>query len=234
MTAALQKSHQVTLKDSSNATFSLELVDGQWPLDLPVGQTIDLFGQDRHLASLLVQPEAKREAQTSDIFGQCSSISLKSKHLQQSLVNRLQPQLKVVGSTIYKKTWRQKTTPAQWSYSQLVASVPRIKETDCGLQHKGWPTPCANDNRDRGKWKDPVVQRRVKIGKSIELSMMVGVVAPYPEPTGQDLHSSTALIPKREPSQLNPRFSLWLMGFPIEWASCAERVTLSSRKSRQK
>jgi hypothetical protein len=33
---------------------------------------------------------------------------------------------------------------------------------------------------------------------------------------------------------LNPRFSLWLMGYPIEWAYCGERVTLSSRKSRQK
>jgi hypothetical protein len=35
-------------------------------------------------------------------------------------------------------------------------------------------------------------------------------------------------------SQLNPRFSLWLMGFPIEWAYCGEQVTPSSRKSRQK
>lgn len=39
---------------------------------------------------------------------------------------------------------------------------------------------------------------------------------------------------KSAPSQLNPRFSLWLMGYPTGWASCAERVTPSSRKSRQK
>jgi hypothetical protein len=36
------------------------------------------------------------------------------------------------------------------------------------------------------------------------------------------------------PSRLNPRFSLWLMGYPIEWAYCGERVMLSSRKSQQK
>jgi len=30
--------------------------------------------------------------------------------------------------------------------------------------------------------------------------------------------------------KLNPRFSLWLMGYPIEWASCAERVTPLFRK----
>jgi hypothetical protein len=33
--------------------------------------------------------------------------------------------------------------------------------------------------------------------------------------------------------RLNPRFSLWLMGFPIEWARCGEQVTLSSRRSQR-
>jgi hypothetical protein len=33
------------------------------------------------------------------------------------------------------------------------------------------------------------------------------------------------------PFLLNPRFSLWLMGYPTEWARCAERVTRSARKS---
>lgn len=35
------------------------------------------------------------------------------------------------------------------------------------------------------------------------------------------------------PGQLNPRFSLWLQGFPTAWASCGERVTRSSLKSRK-
>jgi hypothetical protein len=33
---------------------------------------------------------------------------------------------------------------------------------------------------------------------------------------------------------LNPRFSLWLMGYPAAWAHCAERVTRLSRKSRRR
>lgn len=41
----------------------------------------------------------------------------------------------------------------------------------------GWSTPMAADNRDRGKWDDPAIQRRVQIGKTIELSMMVGSTA---------------------------------------------------------
>lgn len=38
--------------------------------------------------------------------------------------------------------------------------------------------------------------------------------------------------PTEKRGALNPRFSLWLMGFPIEWALCAEAVMLSARKRR--
>ena len=41
-------------------------------------------------------------------------------------------------------------------------------------------------------------------------------------------------VPMEKRGQLNPRFSLWLMGYPTGWASCGEQVTLSSRRSRQK
>lgn len=33
--------------------------------------------------------------------------------------------------------------------------------------------------------------------------------------------------------RLNPRFSLWLMGYPDAWASCGERAMLSCRNARQ-
>ena len=52
--------------------------------------------------------------------------------------------------------------------------------------------------------------------------------------SGKIPHLSTAETESTARSQLNPRFSLWLMGYPIEWAYCAERVTRSSRKSLQK
>jgi len=144
-----------------------------------------------------------------------------------------------------------------------------------------WPTPLSSDNRDRGHYDSPAIQRRIEKKKSIELSMMVGSI--WLTPTTSDTNGTRELDGKRsgglntqattlwptvttqdnaqmagqysktngttlggavrqcnaktensEPSQLNPRFSLWLMGYPIEWAYCAERVTPLSRKSRQK
>jgi hypothetical protein len=57
----------------------------------------------------------------------------------------------------------------------------RSNELNDFVMMSGWPTPCAADNRDRGKWDDPAIQRRKQIGKSIELSMLVGV-ARWPTP----------------------------------------------------
>ena len=66
-----------------------------------------------------------------------------------------------------------------------------------------YPTPCASDNRDRGGWHDPAIQRRMQIGKSIELSMLAEAIGMEPSP-------SPAPTAKR--GSLNPALSRWLMG----------------------
>jgi hypothetical protein len=63
-----------------------------------------------------------------------------------------------------------------------------------------WPTPNASDDRDRGRWENPRIQRRVAIGKQINLSMLVKGCNGSPAQTG-----------KR--GQLNPAFVSWLMGY---------------------
>lgn len=61
--------------------------------------------------------------------------------------------------------------------------------------NKLWPTPNASDHRDRGNLSSPCIQRRIEIGKQVELSMCVS----------------------DKSGQLNPDWVESLMGFPIGW-----------------
>ena len=322
-------SNQKTLKDSHSVTSLQELEVGAEHCKLPGGVQIDLFGQEVLPVNLSQQQEKERVRKMNDTSGLSSSISSESANLQRSLENRLRQLSDSGGSTIYKLTLRKKDTPQGRSYFHLAASAPRTKEIASsswltpttsdmngvreldgkrsgGLNtqvQSAWPTPVSTDNRDRGKWDDPAIQRRVALKKSIELSMLVGSAAPYRHatnspwptpaardfkgmsgsgrqekksypsdtvpnaaatvpwstPTATDPHrgtrpprphdtgipltqqvsgltqeKSTAETESTVPSQLNPRFSLWLMGYPIEWAYSGERVTQLSRKQQQK
>jgi hypothetical protein len=88
-----------------------------------------------------------------------------------------------------------------------------------------WPTPCSSDDRDRGRWEDPAIQRRVTMGKQVMLSMLA-------QGSGAAIDGPSEQTEKR--GALNPQFVSWLMGFPPEWESCAPTAMPSSRKSRQK
>ncbi len=66
-----------------------------------------------------------------------------------------------------------------------------------------WPTPQASDHRDRGNLSNPSVQRRLKIGKQLGLSM---VVSP-------------------NSGQLNPTWVEWLMGYPRGWTDLNNLAT---------
>ena len=107
----------------------------------------------------------------------------------------------------------------------------------------GWPTPNCDDpnnaTRDSGKFQSltrtvqmagwaTTTARDHKDGteescKNIEVNSHLG----------RQAHLSPAATGSKEGYRLNPRFSLWLMGFPIEWAYSGGRVTRSSRKSQR-
>lgn len=66
-----------------------------------------------------------------------------------------------------------------------------------------WPTPQASDHRDRGNLSNPAIQRRLSLGKQLNLSMVVS-------PTS---------------GQLNPQWVEWLMGYPDGWTDLSSLET---------
>lgn len=212
-------SNHQTSKDSHSVTSSQELEDGAEPCSLQGGVQTDLFGQEALPASHSQQQENEKGKMTIDTSGLSSSISSASVNLQRSLVSRLQQLSDTGGSTIYKLTLKEKVTPAQRQYYHLAASAPRIKGTDCS----SWPTPSTRDHK--GGYKGG----RIRNGKISTDTLDVAA-----QLSGEIPSASTAETKSTAPSQLNPRFSLWLMGYPIEWAYSGERVMPLSRKRQRK
>ena len=80
----------------------------------------------------------------------------------------------------------------------------------------GWATPRAEDAESAG------------------MRHSRGVADTLSAQAGQDASRSNAATARPAGFRLNPRFSLWLMGYPAEWASCGERAMQSCQKSRRR
>lgn len=80
---------------------------------------------------------------TSGTYGPIGITSSASAVLESSLVNRLRATTDLVGSTLFRLTWKVRTTPAGRSIAALRASALRISGKDSG----SWPTPIANDGK---------------------------------------------------------------------------------------
>lgn len=127
---------------SRNAISSQGSVDGLMLFALPDGQIIDQHGQLHARASLTARQVKVAGLLTSGTCGPISNTSCETKSgaLQSSLENRLQANLRNLGSTLYTLTWKRWTTPSGVSRSRLRASALRTS----GTASTGWPTSTAN------------------------------------------------------------------------------------------
>lgn len=79
----------------------------------------------------------------SGTYGRTGTTLSASAVLESSLVNRLRATTDLAGSTLFRLTWKVRTTPAGRSIAALRASALRISDKDSG----SWPTPIANDGK---------------------------------------------------------------------------------------
>lgn len=156
MSEASRKSNRKTCGDSRNATSSPESACGVTPCALPDGPMIDLFGQavaPVPASAPQVKAEGLMTLVTSGLIGRDSSAS---ESLQRSLESRLMMRLDTAGSTLFKLTWKGRTTPLGRRYLERAASARRTSGSDC----TSWPTPnlddCNNATRESGQYQSLV------------------------------------------------------------------------------
>lgn len=248
---------QVILAASLSAISLLASACGPSPCVAPAGQMTVQSGPDPARASLSAAQAKAAGLMMSGTYGPPSSTSLASETLQSSLANRLRQKTALLGSTLYKLTWKARATPSGRLIPALRASVLRISDSAC----TGWPTPTTRDHKDGGN-PDVNVPLNALLGRVVWLTG-------WPTPQSRDgAHSRSgmeertggrrrnlddyvtlarpATAPARltacgemltgldagmaSSGQLSPAHSLWLMvgPFATAWLNCAERVTRST------
>lgn len=95
----------------------------------------------------------------------------------------------------------------------------------------GWATPAARDHKSESATEEFNAKRDAETrGKPLSyeatLSGPTASSSPAETVSGEECHAPKLV--------LNHRFSLWLQGYPAEWASCAERGIASAPKRRRR
>ena len=255
MTEISKKSRRQTSKDLSNVTFSQALAGGLTHCGWLIGPTTDPPGQEAALVSHSVSQEKAQALMTLATYGPLFGGSSPTDALQCVLANKLLLSLDGVGSTEYVLTWKHWDMQSGPPICALRASAHRKSGNGRG----GWPTPTTK-RKAGGEYKDPHKAWNRAMGPHAndlrDFAQLAGWPTPNtpqareadpsagdpkhkrsqkgPEHIGQLPDGMTAEMASGAGYRLNPRFSLWLMGYPEEWASCGERAMQSCRKSRRK
>lgn len=212
---------QATFWDSPNATFSPESASGHTPCGKQAGPTTGPRGADHALASLSARQAKERGFLTSGTYGQRSSTSSSSAALALSLASRLQAQTDLLGSTLYRLTWKARVTPLGRSIPALRATARPTSGSDCGLS--GWITPSARD------WKDTQGMVAQRDGKDrLDQLPRQAYLAGWPTPQTSDStgggQAKRAMGETRHGSNLND-FAMLAQDGPARLTATGEMLT---------
>ena len=148
MSGQSQKSDRKTLEDSRSATGSPALEPGHTHYAKLDGQMILPFGQAPVPVSLSVQAGSGKASPISVTYGPHGSGSFWSAVLTQSLASRLRAKTDLLGSTLFRLTWKERVTPSGRVIPALRATGRRTSGNDSILLH--WPTPQEHDKTVHG------------------------------------------------------------------------------------
>lgn len=144
----LKMSLQQTSSNFPSATSSPGSASGRSQPSASDGPTMSSSGPAHAPANLSARQAKALGLLMSGTYGQPSTISSESAALQRSLANRLRARTALLGSTLYKLTWRDRATPSGRLIPALRASARRTSDSDSTGERAGWPTCTTRD------WKD--------------------------------------------------------------------------------
>lgn len=130
-----------TCEDSRRFTSSPESASGLTPFARLVGKMTVLYGRAPALASRSQLPATEQAWMTSAISGRTCSDSSKHIDLPSLWESRLRARMGSPGSTLYKLTWKVRSTPHGRQIPALRASALPTS----GNGSTGWATPSATD-----------------------------------------------------------------------------------------
>jgi hypothetical protein len=155
------------------------------------GLIVDLFGQVvAHANHLVLQVPVKASAMSATC-GQSGLNLSSSADLTLFLANKLKAQLSTDGSTLFKMTWKEKTTSLGLRVSLLRGSVRRISDTDC----TSWRSPQKSDGEGGVMEIRPGTAGKYKLRDEVHLASW-----PTPNSTVIEAKSKPPIMSHRKPT----------------------------------